>query len=100
MKRSSLAVVIGVVVLLLAFAAPAAAHNMVVDPPGEGPTVQHWVGGLHVPADGEGLFHTPFGNLPAGHLQGLPEACSATNNNPSAVTFLAPPFGSCQHGQR
>ena len=99
MKRSSLAVALGVVVLLLAFAAPAAAHNLVVDPPGDGTTKERWVGGLHVPAEGAGLFETPFGNLPAGHNHGLQNACGATNNNPSAVTFLAPPFGSCRHGQ-
>jgi hypothetical protein len=47
-----------------------------------------------VPDAGRGLFETPVGTRPAGHLHGLPIACGATNSDPSALTFLAPPFGS------
>lgn len=104
MKRS-LVLLLTVGVLLLAFAAPVAAHNMEVDPNGEAETKLLWVGGHPVPGQGEGLFpHPPSGGFqPAGHREGLPQACNATRSNPSAVTFIAPPpvpgdTDPCQHG--
>ena len=104
MKRSLVAT-LALLSLLLAMAAPAAAHNMVVDPPGQAEPVELWVGGPVVPGEGQGLFpHPPSGGFqPAGHREGLPHACNATNSNPSAVTFIAPPTlpfdtDSCSHG--
>lgn len=104
MKRY-LGLALTAVVLLLAWAGPVAAHNMVVDPSGQAETKVLWVGGLPVPGQGEGLFpHPPSGGFqPAGHREGLPQACNATRSNPSAVTFIAPPplpgdTDPCQHG--
>jgi hypothetical protein len=95
-------ILLGVALLLLAVAGPAAAHNLEVDPSGQGPTTQRWVGGgpLNENAIGQGLVVNPFGDiLPPSHFVGLPAACRATNANPSAVTFQPPPFGTgCQHG--
>jgi hypothetical protein len=97
--------------LLLAFAAPAAAHHLAVNPPGEGNGTEHWVGGppgrdLPGEAQGQGLHATPFGTMfPAAHSagpnddKGLVQACESTNSNPSVVVFAAPPFGSCHHGR-
>ena len=102
---------VGVSVSLLALAAPAAAHHMDVDPPGGGNGTSHWVGGppgmtLPPSAQGRGLHWSPFGMMPASHSagpnndKGLVQACESTRDNPSVVTFMAPPFGSCQHGVR
>jgi hypothetical protein len=105
MKRY-LVVPLTVAVILLALAAPVAAHNMVVDPSGQADTKELWVGGLPVPGQGEGLFpHPPSGGFqPAGHREGLPQACNVTRTNASAVTFIAPApplpgdTDPCQHG--
>lgn len=104
MKRY-LVLLLTVGVLLLAFAAPVAAHNMEVDSNGQAETKQLWVGGFTLP---EPAWSAPpvFGpfHLPPSHATGLPHACNATNDNPSAVTFIAPgPPGvpdsdPCQHG--
>lgn len=99
----SLVATLAVLSLLLALAAPAAAHNMVVDPPGDTEPIHVWVGGHPVPGQGDGLFWHPEGLQPAGHREGLPHACNATNSNPSVVTFIAPPTlpfdtDPCQHG--
>lgn len=74
---------------------PAAAHELVVEPSGK--TV--WVGGFTVPEPAQSAppIFGPF-SLPPSHLMGLPHACEATRANPSAVTFVAPPFGTCHHG--
>lgn len=102
--RRYLVLVLTVGVLLLAFAAPVAAHNLVVDPNGQVETKELWVGGPVVPGIGQGLFPAfPSGLQPAGHREGLPHACNATRSNPSAVTFIAPPPlpfdpDHCQHG--
>ena len=79
-------------------------HNMTVTHPQTGQVITaQWVGGLPLPpeADGEGLFfHPPSGlNQPAGHREGLPNACEGTASSP-AVTITAPPFFTgCVHGQ-
>jgi hypothetical protein len=46
------------------------------------------------------FFHPPSGlNQPAGHREGLPNACEGTASSP-AVTITAPPFFTgCVHGQ-
>ena len=103
---------LGVLALVLGFAAPASAHHLIVSPPGqEEPMEPRWVGGPPVfvlpdAAQGQELHVTPFGLYPAAHSAGpddqagLVQACNSTSANPSAVTFVAPPFGSCQHGVR
>jgi hypothetical protein len=108
LRRFSAVLAVGA--LVLAFAAPATGHHLVVSPPGGGNGTEHWVGGppgmaLPEAAQGQGLHETPFDVLfPAAHSagpnddKGLVSACEATRANPSAVTFLAPPFGSCMHG--
>jgi hypothetical protein len=108
--RFSLFIAVGLV-LLVAVVSPAAAHHLIVSPPGQDePKAPHWVAGppgmaLPSAAQGQGLHETPFGVLfPAAHSagpnddKGLVSACEATRANSSAVTFVAPPFGSCQHG--
>lgn len=103
-------VLLAAFVVLLAFASTAAAHHMTVSPPGQDePMEERWVGGppgLVLPdaAAGQGLHESPFGAMPAAHSagpnddKGLVQACESTRANRSAVTFKAPPFGSCQHG--
>lgn len=90
------------VALVAAIAGSASAHNMTVTHPQTGEVIHsQWIGGLPLPpqADGQGLFPHPSGlNQPAGHREGLPNACEGTQSSP-AVTIVAPPFGSCVHGQ-
>ncbi|CAN5695864.1 hypothetical protein BH23CHL7_BH23CHL7_19720 [soil metagenome] len=95
--RRPLLIGLGLCALMLAVAGPVAAHTISVDSPGQGVT-DHWVGGDTVPGQGKGMFG-PF-NLPAGHGKGLPKACMATMDNPSVVSFAAPPFFTgCHHGE-
>lgn len=103
-----LRVVLAVSLMGFVVAAPAAAHHLVVSPPGGGNGTEHWVGGpvpLPEAAQGQGLHEGPGFLLPASHSagpnddKGLVSACEATRENPSAVTFLAPPFFTgCHHG--
>lgn len=109
-----LRVLLPLIVVLLTFASPAAAHHFTVAPPGQDePTVERWLTGppatngvLPSAVQGQGLHQSPFGPMPAAHSagpnndKGLVSACLATRANPSVVTFVAPPFGSCQHGVR
>lgn len=98
MKRT-LITLVAAAALLLAFAAPAAAHSVFVDPPGsgEGPVV--WVGGGPVPGQGGALLDSPIGKLPPSHARGLVASCLATGANSSAVSITAPPyFSGCHHG--
>ncbi|MDP8904410.1 MAG: hypothetical protein M3N29_03705 [Chloroflexota bacterium] len=97
--KHCLILLLALCLLTLALAAPVTAHNLVVDPPGDGAGNSVWVGGGPVPGQGAALLDSPMGKLPLSHARGLPNACAATRANPSAVTFLAPPFGSCHHGQ-
>ena|SRR5919107_1425293 len=96
---------------MLALPAPAAAHHLIVDPPGGGTATDHWVGGpeagLPGSAGGNGLHEAPFGLLPAAHSagpnddKGLVQACESTRSNPSAVSFVPPGppgFVDCHHG--
>ena len=85
--------------LMLALAGPAAAHSVVVDPPGQGEGPSVWVGGGPVPGNGGALLDSPVGKLPPSHARGLVASCLATGANPSVVSILAPPyFTGCQHG--
>ena len=95
---------VATVALVAAIAGSASAHNLTVTHPQSGEVLNtQWISGLPLPpsADGEGLFfHPPTGlNQPAGHREGLPNACAGTQEN-SAVTILAPPyFTGCVHGR-
>jgi hypothetical protein len=98
--RPVLSALLLVATLLLAFAAPALGHALVVDPPGEAETKVQWVGGPNVPGKGQGLMPNPFGLQPPSHEKGQVKACEANMANPSPVLLLAPPyFTGCQHGQ-
>lgn len=105
MKRS-LVLLVSVVALLLALSAPVAAHNVVIEPSGQGKTKELWVGGGPIPGKGAALVNSPIGMLPPSHFQGLPHACNATGSNSSAVTFIAPAHpmlpdsDPCQHGNQ
>src|SRR5688500_3797105 len=96
--------VMAAVALVVAVASSASGHNMTVTHPQTGQVINtHWIGGLPLPpqADGEGLFfHPPTGlNQPAGHREGLRNACERTASS-AAVTILAPPFFTgCVHGR-
>jgi hypothetical protein len=111
-----LSAVLGIGALLLALSAPAAAHHLVVTPPGGGNGTDHWVGGPAPPeglpdnAKGRGLHETPTAGvlLAASHSagpnddKGLVQACLATRENASPVSFVPPPPGvdtDCKHGE-
>ena len=101
--------------LALAMAAPAGAHFVEVDPPGEGEGTDGWVGGpphddgaLPESAQGEGLMEHPAEgqNQPAAHGEGLNAACEALRDNGNgAVDIYGPPpkavdeDSACPHGQ-
>lgn len=100
--------VIAVVAALALMAAPAAAHNLVVDPPGNDKVHERWIGGPILPAQaqGKGLFDAPPFPIapadglkqPAAHAKGLNNACKATKSN-STVTIFGPPTpAGCEHG--
>ena len=97
--RRSLVTVLLAAALVGVLAAPAFAHDLEVRHPHTGELVNgHWVGGDTVPApaqDAPPMFG-PF-KLPPSHDKGLPNACEGSATSP-AVVFLAPPFGSCEHG--
>ena len=84
--------------LVVTMALPALGHELEVRHPHSGDVIKtQWVGGDTVPEpaqDAPPMFG-PF-SLPPSHGAGLPNACES--NNSPAVAFLAPPFGSCQHG--
>jgi hypothetical protein len=112
MPLRRLYVLVAVVGFVLALPTPAAAHHLIVDPPGGGKATDHWVGGppgMTLPDDagGQGLHASPIGLMPAAHSagpnddKGLVQACESTRSNPSAVTFVPPGppgFVDCRHG--
>lgn len=82
--------------LTVVMVAGVGAHNLKVTNPETGEVVNEvWAGGFTVPADAEPMFG-PF-NLPPSHDKGLPKSCQGTASSP-AVQFIAPPYGSCEHG--
>lgn len=105
MRRVTLMVAIVMAVGMMA--APASAHNLEVDPPGNDKTVERWIGGppgaaLPDQAQGEGLFpgppFAPDNKQPAAHGAGLNNACDATGSN-DVVTIYGPPTPEgCPHG--
>lgn len=89
---------LAVVLALGLLAAPASAHILVVDPPGNDKVIGKWIGGppdalLPIQAQGEGLFPAPpFApgyKQPAAHGTGLIAACKATTGN-GVVTIVGP----------
>lgn len=94
-KRKLVLAVVGATLVALTLAVPASAHELVVGPNGN----TQWVGGFTAPEPAQSA-PPMFGplSLPPSHQMGLPHACEATRSNPSAVIFVAPPFGSCHHG--
>jgi hypothetical protein len=101
MRRFGTAAV-AVAATMATLAAPAAAHNQTVRPPGNDKVIQHWVGAGDVPGQGEGLIPGgPGGTLtltPA-HAKGLVEACERLEANPSVVDIRGPGGPACPHGQ-
>lgn len=102
--RRKLTRVVAVVVALGLMTAPAAAHVLVVSPPGNDKVMEKWVGGPILPeqAQGNGLFPAPpfLPGLkqPAGHGKGLVNACEATDNNSVVLIFGPPTPAGCPHG--
>jgi hypothetical protein len=99
-------VLLGALVLALAMlAGPAAAHVLVVDPPGQEEAKGGWVGSPALPEAAQGKGLMPGG--PAGaylqspsHGKGLNTACEALRaNDRSAVDIFGPPTrAGCPHG--
>ncbi len=111
MQLRRLCVLLSVAALAVVLPAPAAAHHLIVTPPGKDAPVfgpgQHWVGGGPLPeaAQGKGLVFSPgFGAMiPAAHGLGLVQACLVHRENGNeVVAFAPPPLGTadvnCQHG--
>jgi hypothetical protein len=100
--RRMMTLLAGIVLVLAMMAAPAAAHVLVVDPPGKGEPTGGWVGGPALPGQGKGLI--PGG--PAGdylqspsHGKGLNTACHALRaHGRSAVDIFGPGGPGCPHG--
>jgi hypothetical protein len=102
-RRSRVIASLAASLLAVAFASPAAAHIVVVNPPGGGQGTAHWIGGGPLPQaaeNGAGLIINPFGDiLPAAHGAGLVHGCLMLMENNSAAAILAPPsFTGCHHG--
>ena len=117
MRLRRLVVLVSVVGFVLVLPAPAAAHHLIVDPPGGGQATEHWVGGppgLALPenAGGKGLHQSPIGPMPAAHSagpnddKGLVQACKSAEKS-GVVTFIPPPSffpggppdTDCMHGE-
>lgn len=100
--RKTLVPIISAILLAVALAAPAAAHELSVVNPQTGEVIvsQHWIGGFTVPEpaqDAPPMFG-PF-RLPPSHQHGLPMACMNAGGSSLAVTITAPPFFTgCEHG--
>ena len=69
MPLRRICVLVATVGFVLVLPAPAAAHHLIVDPPGGGNATEHWVGGppgMTLPdnAGGKGLHESPIGLMP------------------------------------
>jgi hypothetical protein len=112
MRRTALTLA-AAAALMLALAAPAAAHVLVVTPPNaDEPVSTHrggpfeeikamgdvgWVGGGPLPGQGQGLISSPAGTLSPAHAKGLNTACE--QNGSSVVAIFGPPSpAGCPHG--
>lgn len=85
-----------------ALAAPAGAHILVVDPPGDDEKVV-WVGAGELPGKGQGLVPGgPTGSYlqSPSHAKGLNSACEAlrANGRAAADIFGPPSPAGCPHG--
>ena len=111
MKRMS-ALLAAMLLVLAMTAGPAAAHHLVVDPPGDGGGHDAgpfepggWVGGGPLPdsAQGDALVPSPGGMLPPSHMTGLNTACEALRGHGNgAVDLFGPPpapGSECPHGE-
>ena len=113
--RRMLVVLAAMLLTLGLLGGPAAAHHLVVDPPGagEGPSAGPldpggWVGGpLGVPGKGQGLNHEggPTGEdtITPAHHKGLNSACESLRQHGNGVVdiFGPPPIpgSGCPHGE-
>jgi hypothetical protein len=104
-RRRSIGVILTTMLFTIGLmAGPAAAHILVVTPPGaDGPANVGWVGGGELPGQGKGLVPGgPTGSYlqsPA-HAKGLNSACEALRSNgQAAVDIFGPPSpAGCAHG--
>jgi hypothetical protein len=101
---TKLATAVATIVAVLALlAGPAAAHERVVDPPGNAEPKVGWVGGPAIPGNGEGLIPGGPGGevlLTPAHAKGLNQACEAVRaQGRAAADIYGPPTpGGCPHG--
>ena len=99
--RKRLVPLISALLVALALAAPAGAHELEVVNPQTGEVItQHWIGGDTVPEPAQGAppMFGPF-SLPPSHAHGLPMACMNTGSSPAATITAPPSFTGCEHGQ-
>jgi hypothetical protein len=99
--QRTVVVLAAVAALMFALAAPAAAHVLVVTPPGaEDPVHVGWVGGGALPGKGAGLIPGGPGGIyiqsPA-HAKGLNTACESSGSDVAAI-FGPPTPAGCPHG--
>jgi hypothetical protein len=100
--RRTIAVAISMAALMLAFAAPVAAHNLTVEPKGNAEVKHGWTGSGPLPGKGKGLIPGGPGGIflqSPSHAKGLNTACHATEANPSVVDIRGPGGPGCANGQ-
>jgi hypothetical protein len=99
--RRSFAATLSAAALILALAAPVAAHNLTVSPSGNSDAKHGWGGALGLPGQGKGLVPGGPGGtwmLSPAHAKGLNTACYVLEANPSVVDIRGP-GPNCPHGQ-
>ncbi len=107
MVRRTLVLAAATFMVLGTIAGPAAAHHLVVDPPGggQGPGEEAWVGGEPLPENAQGQGLVPagpggaFGLQSAAHDGGLNTACVRLRSNGNGVVDIHGPVPTtCHHG--
>lgn len=105
--RRIVTLVAAALMVLGMLAGPAAAHHLVVDPPGagEGPGAEAWVGGEPLPEDAQGRGLIPagpggvFGLQTPAHDSGLVSACeNLLAHGNGVVGIFGPGPTPCIHG--